>query len=335
MKTIGFACSPRFVEHITGPSHPERPDRIRTILRAVREAGLVSSPDPFPEFKIDLGLQPLPGPKLVELTPVPADEKWLLTCHTQGHIDHVKRVCEAGGGVLDLGDTPVGRSSYEIAMLSLGSALVCCDAVMSGQVQRAFSAARPPGHHAEQHRAMGFCLFANAAIAARYLQQKHGLGRVAVVDFDVHHGNGTQACLEDDPSVLFISLHQHPNTCYPGSGHAYEVGDGPGRGFTLNIPFDPGTGDGPYLAAFDGQVIPKLEHFQPEALIISAGFDAHADDPLAQIELTDECFELMTRKLANFADQHCGGRVISLLEGGYNLRALGRSVVRHLVGLAP
>jgi acetoin utilization deacetylase AcuC-like enzyme len=172
------------------------------------------------------------------------------------------------------------------------------------------------------------------AIAARYLQQKHGLNRVAIVDFDVHHGNGTQACLEDDPSTLFISLHQNPHTCYPGTGHAYEVGDGLGRGFTLNIPFDPGTDDSAYLAAIDSKVLAKLDTFNPEAMIISAGFDAHAEDPLAHIELTDECYEQMTRKLCQFADQRCDGRVISLLEGGYNLRALGRSVVRHLVGLS-
>jgi acetoin utilization deacetylase AcuC-like enzyme len=330
---IGFSSSPRLVEHLTGPHHPERPDRIRAIHRAVREAGLVSSPDPFPEFKLDTGIKPVAGPKLVELTPTPADEKWILTCHSQSHVDHVKRVCAAGGGVLDQGDTPVGKNSYDIALLSLGSALGCCDAVIGRQVTRAFSAGRPPGHHAEPTRAMGFCLFSNAAIAARYLQRHHGLGRVAIVDFDVHHGNGTQACVEDDDSVLFISLHENPHTCYPGSGHAYEVGDGPGRGFTLNIPMDPGSGDAAYLAAIEGKVLPRLELFRPEAVIISAGFDAHADDPLAHIELTDDCYETMTRKLVGAADQLCDGRVISLLEGGYNLRALGRSAVRHLVGL--
>lgn len=329
---IGFCSSPRFVEHVTGPHHPERPDRIRAIHRAVRDAGLVTSPDPFPDFRLGTGLKPLPGPKLVELSPTSADEKWLLTCHPQTHIDKVKRVCTAGG-VLDQGDTPVCPASYEIALLSLGSALTCCDAVMSGQVKRSFSAARPPGHHAEPTRSMGFCLFSNAAIAARYLQRQHGLKRVAVVDFDVHHGNGTQACVEDDDTVLFISLHENPHTCYPGSGHAYEVGDGPGRGFTLNLPMDPGSGDTAYLAAIDAKVLPKLDLFQPEALIISAGFDAHADDPLANIELTDDCYEQMTRKLVASAEKHCNGRIISLLEGGYNLRALGRSVVRHLVGL--
>jgi acetoin utilization deacetylase AcuC-like enzyme len=205
---------------------------------------------------------------------------------------------------------------------------------MDGDVRRAFAAVRPPGHHAEPDAAMGFCLFSNVAIAARYLQQQHGLSRIGIVDFDVHHGNGTQAAFEDDPSVLFISLHQDPRTCYPGSGHGYEAGCGHGEGFTLNIPMTPGADDDDYLAAFDTKVLPVLDAFRPEALLISAGFDAHHADPLAQIQLSEECYERMTRLLVGVAETHCGGRVISALEGGYNLRALGRSVVRHLIALA-
>jgi acetoin utilization deacetylase AcuC-like enzyme len=331
---VAFSSSPRFVEHRTTLHHPERPDRIRAIHRAVREAGLVDSPDPFPNFEIDLGLKKLDKPKLLELEPKLADEKLLSLVHTPQHIQFVKETCERGGGVLDQGDTPVITRSYEIALLSVGSAITCCDAVMSGRATRAFSAARPPGHHAEPDRPMGFCLFNNIAIAARYLQKQHNIGRIAVVDFDVHHGNGTQAAFEDDNSVLFISLHQHPNTCYPGSGHDWETGEGAGKGFTLNLPFDPGAGDVEYLETFDRRVIPTLSEFKPEILLISAGFDGHREDPLAQINLSEECFEQMTRKLAHVANQHCGGKVVSLLEGGYNLRALGRSVVRHLVGLA-
>jgi acetoin utilization deacetylase AcuC-like enzyme len=330
---IAFSSSPRFVEHRTTLHHPERPDRIRAIHRAVREAGLIDSPDPFPNFEIDLGLKKLDGPKLLELEPKPADESLLSLVHTPQHIQFVKETCERGGGVLDQGDTPVIKRSYEIALLSLGSAVTCCDAVMNGEATRAFSAARPPGHHAEPDRPMGFCLFNNIAIAARYLQKQYNVGHIAIVDFDVHHGNGTQAAFEDDNTVLFISLHQHPDTCYPGSGHAWEVGDHVGRGFTLNIPFDPGAGDSEYLEAFDTRVIPKLNEFAPQMLLISAGFDAHREDPLAQINLSEECFEQMTRKLVDVAKQHTGGKVVSLLEGGYNLRALGRSVVRHLVGL--
>jgi acetoin utilization deacetylase AcuC-like enzyme len=329
---IGFSTHPRFVDHLTGPHHPERPDRIRAIFTAVREAGLVDSPNPFTDFKLSLGIKPA-GFQVRELAPQPADPKWLTLVHTPQHVARVRHVCEIGGGVLDLGDTPVGPESYDIALLSLGSALGCVDAVIRGDVTRAFSAARPPGHHAEPDRAMGFCLFSNMAIAARYAQQHHGAGKIAIVDFDVHHGNGTQAAFESDPSVLFISLHQHPRTCYPGTGNEWEIGTGPGRGFTLNLPFDPGAGDEEYLRAMVSRVVPELDKFHPELLMISAGFDGHRDDPLAHIELSDECFELMTRVLVDVSNRHCAGKIVSVLEGGYNLQALGRSVVRHLIGL--
>jgi len=330
---VGFCTSPRFVEHDTGPHHPERPDRMRAIFQAVREAGLVGSRNPLEPVLPSFGIA-RHDQKLVELEPTPADENLPTLVHSPEHVRRVRHVCEVGGGVLDLGDTPVGPESCEIALLSLGSAIRACDAVMRGEVKRAFSAARPPGHHAEPDRAMGFCLFSNIAIVARHAQRAYGLERVAVVDFDVHHGNGTQAAFEADPSVLFVSLHQHPRTCYPGTGHEWEIGTGPGRGFTMNIPFDPGCDDDDYLRVIDERVVPKLDEFRPQLLLISAGFDAHREDPLANMNLSDECYELMTRRLVSIADQHCGGRVVSVLEGGYNLAALGRSVVRHLIGLA-
>jgi acetoin utilization deacetylase AcuC-like enzyme len=330
---LGYCSSAQFVLHETGPHHPERPDRIRAVARAVRQAGLIDSADPFPDFAADFQLAPVGGEKLLELSARPAEEKTLRLVHSQAEIDLVRRVCENGGGVLDQGDTPVGPRSFEIALLSCGAVLACCDAVMSGQVRRAFAAVRPPGHHAEPDRPMGFCLFSNLAIAARYLQHRHGVKTAAIVDFDVHHGNGTQAAFEDDPSVLFISLHQHPATCYPGTGSEWETGEGAGRGTTLNIPMEPGAGDEQYLQAFSGKVIPKLEHFKPEILLISAGFDAHRDDPLAQMQLSEAGFEAMTKMLVDFAEANCGGKIISALEGGYNLRALGRSVVRHLVAM--
>jgi acetoin utilization deacetylase AcuC-like enzyme len=326
----GFSTSPRFVEHITGPLHPERPDRIRAIFKAVRDADLIDSPNPFTDFDLDFGLQPDAGVKLLELSPQLAEDRWLLTCHTAAHVKHIDRFCAIGGRILDHGDTPVGPNSAEIARLSLGSLLGCCDAIMQGRCRRAFSAARPPGHHAEPNRGMGFCLFSNVAIAARYLQRQHGVERVAIVDFDVHHGNGTQACLEDDPTVLFVSLHQHPKTCYPGTGYETEIGVGARQGFTLNIPIPPGTTDDLYLQAIDQRVLPALDRFKPQVLLLSAGFDAHADDPLAELELTDDGFAQITDRMVQAANAHCGGKIVSALEGGYNLRALGRCVVRHL-----
>jgi acetoin utilization deacetylase AcuC-like enzyme len=327
-----FISSPRFVEHETGPLHPERPDRIRAIHRAVRQAGLVDSLDPFPDFELDLGPMKPAGAKLLEVAPIAADEKWLQLAHTLQHIQKVKETCQRGGGMLDA-DTVVSARSYELALLSLGGVLTACDVVMDGRAQRAFAAGRPPGHHAEPGRAMGFCLFANIAIAARYLQKKYGLERIAIVDFDVHHGNGTQAVLESDPSIYFISLHEDPKTCYPGTGFEWEIGVGKGKGFTMNLPFRPGAGDDDYLLAVRNRIIPALEVFAPQFLLISAGFDAHADDPLAHIELSEQGFEAITRELIALSDRCCQGRVVSTLEGGYDLRALGRGVVRHLIAM--
>jgi acetoin utilization deacetylase AcuC-like enzyme len=331
---LAFSTSPRFVEHETGPHHPERPDRIRAIAKAVREAGLISSPFSFPDFDLELGSLPSAPAKMLELPdPTPADERWLRLVHPQEVIDRVRHVCEVGGGVLDQGDTPVGPTSFDIARRAVGALLDCCDAVATGKAKRAFAAVRPPGHHAEPDRPMGFCLFSNIAIAARYLQQHHGLGKLAIVDFDVHHGNGTQATFEPDPSVLFISLHQHPRTLYPGSGYDWETGTGAGVGTTLNLPMNPGSTDADYLSTFHSRVLPTLDAYRPEMLLISAGFDAHRDDPLAQINLSEEGFEQMTRLLVQSGKTHCAGRIVSTLEGGYNLRALARSAVRHLIAL--
>jgi acetoin utilization deacetylase AcuC-like enzyme len=330
---LAFVSSPDCVRHDTGPLHPERPDRLRAIHRAVRAAGLITSPDPFPDFTLDFGpMHRAPRP-LLEVLPTPADEEWIRLVHSDQYIRRIEHVCRIGGGVIDQGDTAVSPASFEIARLSLGGVLAACDLVMSGQANRAFAANRPPGHHAEPDRPMGFCLFSNIAIAARYLQRKHGVTRIAIVDFDVHHGNGTQAVFEADPSVFFCSMHEDPRTCYPGSGFAWEKGVGPGTGFTLNVPFRPRSDDDDYLEALRDQVLPAVEAFAPQVLMLSAGFDAHHDDPLAHIELSEHGFEQITRELVALADRHCNGRVISVLEGGYDLRALGRSVVRHLIAL--
>jgi acetoin utilization deacetylase AcuC-like enzyme len=205
---------------------------------------------------------------------------------------------------------------------------------MTGEVRRAFAAVRPPGHHAEPNAAMGFCVFSNVAIATKYAVQKYGLKRVAIVDFDVHHGNGTQAVFQTDPSVLFISMHEDPHTLFPGTGFKWEIGSAEGKGFTLNIPMPLRSRDQEYLEVMSRCVIPKLKAFEPELMLVSAGFDAHRDDPLADEDLTEEGFGQMTRMLVETADEFCEGRIVSVLEGGYNLRALGRSVVSHLIAMA-
>lgn len=306
---------------------------MRAVAHAVRQGGLIDSPNPFPDFSPGFQIRPLGGQKLLELTPTPVEINTIELVHDRRMIERTRHICDSGGGVLDQGDTVVSARSFDIALLSCGAVLSCCDAVMNGTVKRAFAAVRPPGHHAEPDRAMGFCLIGNIAVAARYLQRKHGIGRVAIVDFDVHHGNGTQAAFEVDPSVLFISIHQHPKTCYPGTGYDWETGEGAGEGSTLNIPMMPGCADAEYSAEFEGKILPRLDQFKPDILLISAGFDAHTDDPLAQMELTDEGFETMTRMLVDAANTRCGGRIISTLEGGYSLPALARSVVRHLKAL--
>ena len=331
---LAFASSPQFIDHDTGAYHPERPDRLRAIYKGLHEAGLIAS-DPFPDFHIDLGPITRFNTPLAELTFKPADAKLVSLVHVPGYYERVSLACGGGRGLLDQGDTPVSANSCKTALLALGALQACCDAVVSGKdgIRRAFAAIRPPGHHAEPDRPMGFCLFSNVAIAARYLQRTHGVGKVAIVDFDVHHGNGTQAAFEDDPSVYFISLHEDPRVCYPGTGFAWEIGTGAGRGFTMNIPFPPGASDAAYQQVFQTQVLPALDLFRPEILLISAGFDAHVDDPLAQMALSEGAYEQMTRTLVEVADRHSGGRIISSLEGGYDLRALSRSVIRHLAGL--
>lgn len=327
-----FVSSPSFVEHDTGPHHPERPDRIRALYRALHAAGMIGG-DPFPEFHLDLGKLETAKTKLREFIPEGAEEKWIAAVHPQKQIEKVRHVSQVGGGVLDLGDTPVCPKSFDLALLSAGAVITAADAVASGKCKRAFAAGRPPGHHAEPDRSMGFCLFSNIAIGARYLQRHHGVGKIAIVDFDVHHGNGTQAVFEADPSVFFCSIHQHPRTCYPGTGYEWEKGVGPGTGYTLNIPMMPGYGDEHYLEAFHKQILPVVDGFKPEMLMISAGFDGHADDPLAHIELSEGGFEEMTRLLVQLANVRCGGKIVSVLEGGYDLRAMSRSALRHIVAL--
>ena len=242
-------------------------------------------------------------------------------------------VAEVQGVVPERFVLNLGAAALAIAALAAGGVLRATEAVVRGEVRNAFCAVRPPGHHAEADRSMGFCLFANAALAAEAAIADHGLERVAVVDFDVHHGNGTQHLLEHRPDVLFVSVHQHPDDCYPGTGYAREVGTGRGVGFTLNVPLPPGGGDAAYAAAFAEQIVPKLDAFAPQLVVVSAGFDAAAADPLAQMKVSTAGFAAMSGALLGVAERHADGRLVSVLEGGYDLAALSAGVGVHVGAL--
>lgn len=288
--------------------HPERPDRIRAVNAALDAmTGL-------------LRLSPGDG----------ASDEALRLVHPQSYIDHV---AASAGAYADEGETYVGLESDAIARLAVSAGIVAADAVMAGACRRAFAAVRPPGHHALVDRAMGFCLYANIAIVARHLQKQHGLDRIAIVDFDVHHGNGTQAVFYDDPTVLTVSLHEDPRTLWPGSGFATETGEGAGLGFCVNIPIPAGTGDAEYLRIFREKALPRVRAFEPQVLLVSAGFDAAAVDPLAHLELTNDGFAAIGHDLAALADELCDGRLIAMLEGGYDLRALADGVTAFVDAL--
>jgi acetoin utilization deacetylase AcuC-like enzyme len=249
-------------------------------------------------------------------------------------VDRLAQAAPEQGYVYLDADTPMAPGSYRAALQAVGGTLAAIDAVMDGRVANAFCAVRPPGHHAEPSRAMGFCLFNNVAVGARYVQQRYGLARVLIVDWDVHHGNGTQAAFYNDPTVLYVSLHQYP--WYPGTGSVEEVGTGPGEGYTLNLPMPAGGGDDEYLTAFDLRIRPVVRDFAPDFVLISAGFDAHRDDPLAMMAVTEVGYRTMTAFVKAWAADTARGRVVSCLEGGYNLSALADSVeihVRTLTGL--
>ena len=267
----------------------------------------------------------------IEVSPI--DMALVGLIHSECYTERLKRACADGLPYIDAPDSGICRESYEVARLAAGTVINAVDAVMAGRIDNAFCAIRPPGHHAERDVSMGFCLFNNNAIAARYLLDDHAVQRLLILDWDVHHGNGTQHAFEADPRVLFVSLHGHPGIVYPGSGYEEERGKGPGQGFTINIPMLPPGGDNEYRRAFDESILPVVEKFDPQFVLISAGFDAHRLDPLAPLELETESFGWMTDEMVRVAGDHCQGRLVSILEGGYHLDALGDSVALHLTRL--
>ena len=306
----GLVSSPVYEEHDAGAFHPERPERLRAILSQLDETGLTDEVTP--------------------ITPSPASEQWIASVHSQDHIDLVREMAASGGGTLDP-DTRVSPRSFDAALLAAGGLLTAVDAAAAGTVGNALALVRPPGHHATPTRGMGFCLFNNAAIAARYAQQKHGLERILIIDWDVHHGNGTQDAFYDDGTVLYFSTHQYPH--YPGTGSAAEQGAGAGKGATINVPLPAGSGDAEYLQAFRSKLLPAADEFAPDLVLISAGFDAHYADPLSSQEVSVEGFAAMTGFAMTIACKHSGGRLVSTLEGGYELTSLADSVEAHLRAL--
>ncbi|MBI2431726.1 MAG: histone deacetylase [Candidatus Hydrogenedentes bacterium] len=301
MRRTGFIFRQECLLHDTGPGHPERASRLPAILEAFHMAGL--------------------NPP--RLTIAPASKKELARIHTRDYINEIERTCREGLHYPDP-DMVMVRESWVAALLAAGGAIGACQAVLAGEYDSVFAAVRPPGHHAEPDRAMGFCLFNNVAIAAAWLRAEAGVRRVAIVDWDVHHGNGTERAFYRDDTVYYASLHQHP--LYPGTGHPSERGK---NNTNLNIQLPPGSGPEAWLGGLQDRVMPEIEQFDPEFLLISCGFDAHRLDPLASQRLESESFAEMTRLVKPLA----GGKIVSLLEGGYDLTALGESAVAHFRAL--
>jgi len=308
---VGIVYHPDYLKHETGTTHPEQPERLRRIFAELKERELLLS--------------------LEEIRPKPAPLEWMQRVHDPYYIQRVAELCRRGYPYIDSLDTAVCSRSYEVALLAVGGGLAAAEGLFERGLQRVFCALRPPGHHALPSKAMGFCLFNNIAILARYLQDKYGLHRIFILDWDVHHGNGTQEIFYEDPRVFYFSVHQYPH--YPGSGAENEKGRGKGKGYTLNVPLRAGSGDADYQEVFEKKLIPAVEKFAPEIILISAGFDPHREDPLSGMQVTERGFAHMTRTVVELAKQFCQGRIISLLEGGYNLQALASSVAEHIAAL--
>ena len=301
-----------YEKHDTGPGHPEMPKRYRVVIDALkRDEPLWNS--------------------LVEITPEKASQGIVQAVHTKEHFKRAEEAFANGLDRLDM-DTTISMQSFDASLFAAGGAITAVDAVMQGEVDNAFVAVRPPGHHATAERTMGFCIFNNVAVAARYAQNKYQeIERVAIIDWDVHHGNGTQGIFYSDPSVFFFSMHQYP--WYPGTGSRGETGQGKGLGTTLNVPMRAFTKARDQRSTFESAVEEMASKMTPDIIFISAGFDAHLSDPLGQLQLEDLDFQAMTSVIKDWAADACGGRIVSCLEGGYNLQTLGETVRSHVAEL--
>lgn len=303
--TTALIYSERFIEHDLGKGHPERPERLMAIVKELKQNKLWNSP----------------GAPVVE--PEPADRSDIILAHDPDYVSLVEKLSKSGKPID--ADTPTNRNTFELALLSAGGAIKAGQMVASGEADQAFGLLRPPGHHASRSKGGGFCYFNNMAIMTRALQRDLGISKVMILDIDAHHGNGTQDIFYEDPSVLFMSFHQYP--LYPGTGSAGEIGTWDGEGYTVNVPMPPGSGDEEYAAAVDEIFNPVCEQFKPQLIAVSAGFDAHAMDPLTALELSSDAYGWLARAALDQAKRHCGGKVVFLLEGGYDLRyvAVGAS----------
>jgi acetoin utilization deacetylase AcuC-like enzyme len=311
--TTAIVHHPIYEKHDTGPGHPEMPSRYRVVIDALQnDARLWSS--------------------LTEITPEKAAQGLIQAAHTKDHFKRVEGAFANGLDRLDM-DTTISMKSFDASLYAAGGAISAVDAVMSGEVRNAFGAVRPPGHHATAESTMGFCIFNNVAVAARYAQNKYKeIENVAIIDWDVHHGNGTQGIFYSDPSVFFFSMHQYP--WYPGTGSYGEIGQGKGLGSTMNLPVKAYTKAQDQNAAFEAAIEEIGSKMKPDMIFISAGFDAHRSDPLGQLQLEDPDYVRMTRVMMKWADEACEGRIVSCMEGGYNLETLGETVRTHVATLA-
>ena len=310
MNKTGFLYDERYQLHKTGNYHPEVPDRLPSVYRGIQEAGLLSN--------------------LIHIKASLADMKWIELVHDAQYVRRFEKACNIGERIFDSPDNQMCCDTYETSLLAVGGILDVVDRVMKGELDNAFCAVRPPGHHAEASNAMGFCYFNNVAIAARYLQNRWGIQRVGIVDFDVHHGNGTQHIFEQDPTVFYYSIHEHPSFAYPGTGREFENGKDMGYGFTKNSPVLPGQGDEEYRRLMQRDLFPAFGEFKPEVILVSSGFDAHMDDDMSDMKLSTEGFSWIMEKIVAMAKQYSNGRIISVLEGGYSLKRLPELARNHV-----
>ena len=306
-----LSADPICREHLIGRPHPERPERFDSVIDALRGAGSFD--------------------RMAHLAPRTATEEELSLCHTPAYLRTARHDVETRSRYLSTGDTEIDCRSWDAAVHAVGGVLNAVDAVVNGHARNAFCVVRPPGHHATASRGMGFCILNNVALAAKYAQKRHGLERVLIVDWDVHHGNGTQEIFYSDPSVFFFSTHQWP--LYPGTGRADETGDGAGRGTTMNFPFPAGSGRAEILGAVENSLMPAADRFRPDIVLISAGFDSRTGDRLGGFTLADDDFIGLTRRTMEIAERHAGGRVVSVLEGGYTLEGLASASAAHVAAL--